>query len=50
RLHFLRRIRDEKKFEKAQDLVKVMQNDVKTAEKYFKENKISQIPICLTEK
>jgi len=50
RLHLLRRIRDEKKFEKAQDLVKVMQNDVKTAEKYFKENKISQIPICLTEK
>ncbi len=50
RLHFLERLRDEKKFDRVEDLVKVMQNDVETAEKYFKENKISKVPICFVKK
>jgi riboflavin kinase/FMN adenylyltransferase len=50
RLHFLKRIRDEKKFEKVEDLIAVMRDDVETAKRYFKNNKISAPPICLTEK
>lgn len=50
RLHFLKRIRDEKKFESPNALVQAMDNDVAVSREYFRVKKIPEIPICFSRK